>query len=250
MPRQLDRADFDRADAPWLVAVFSSATCDSCATVLRKSAVLASADVVVQDVEVGARGDLHQRYGIEAVPTIVVADAEGVVRASFVGAAVGHRPVGGGGRGPGAGIEPRTRAGPSTLTTRPGPWRPGATPEGWSRRRGTTSGRHGLRAGVEELFRARELTANLVRRDLKVRHRGTFLGMLWSLTTPAALRRPLLLHLHVHLPGRRRARTPPAPTARSSRSPSTSSAGWSSGTSSATSVGDVDRQRHRAPATC
>ncbi|MEA2685889.1 MAG: lipopolysaccharide transport system permease protein [Actinomycetota bacterium] len=39
-------------------------------------------------------------------------------------------------------------------------------------------------AGVEELFRARELTGNLVRRDLKVRHRGTFLGMLWSLTTP------------------------------------------------------------------
>ncbi len=85
VPRQLDRADFDRADAPWLVAVFSSATCDSCATVVRKSAVLASADVVVQNVEVGAQGDLHKRYGIEAVPTIVVADAEGVVRASFVG---------------------------------------------------------------------------------------------------------------------------------------------------------------------
>jgi len=85
VPRQLDRADFHRADAPWLVAVFSSANCDSCATVLQKSAVLASADVVVQDVEVGAHGDLHERYGIEAVPTIVVADAEGVVRASFVG---------------------------------------------------------------------------------------------------------------------------------------------------------------------
>jgi len=42
-------------------------------------------------------------------------------------------------------------------------------------------------AGVEELYRARELTANLVRRDLKVRHRGTFLGMLWSLTTPLLL---------------------------------------------------------------
>ena len=36
----------------------------------------------------------------------------------------------------------------------------------------------------KELLGARELTANLVRRDLKVRHRGTFLGMLWSLTTP------------------------------------------------------------------
>ena len=85
VPRQLDRADFDRPDAPWLVAVFSSATCDSCATVVKKSSVLASADVVVQDVEVGAQGDLHRRYGIEAVPTIVVADGEGVVRASFVG---------------------------------------------------------------------------------------------------------------------------------------------------------------------
>ncbi len=30
----------------------------------------------------------------------------------------------------------------------------------------------------------RQLTTNLVRRDLKVRHRGTFLGMLWSLTNP------------------------------------------------------------------
>jgi len=37
---------------------------------------------------------------------------------------------------------------------------------------------------LKELLGARDLTANLVRRDLKVRHRGTFLGMLWSLTTP------------------------------------------------------------------
>ena len=28
---------------------------------------------------------LHRRYGIEAVPTVVIADAEGVVRSSFVG---------------------------------------------------------------------------------------------------------------------------------------------------------------------
>jgi lipopolysaccharide transport system permease protein len=39
-------------------------------------------------------------------------------------------------------------------------------------------------AQIEELVRTRELTWNLVRRDLKVRHRGTFLGMLWSLTNP------------------------------------------------------------------
>ena len=41
-----------------------------------------------------------------------------------------------------------------------------------------------LLAALTELWAARELTGNLVRRDLKVRHRGTFLGMLWSLTTP------------------------------------------------------------------
>lgn len=40
------------------------------------------------------------------------------------------------------------------------------------------------RAAILEVVRARELTTSLVRRDLKVRHRGTFLGMLWSLTTP------------------------------------------------------------------
>jgi len=40
---------------------------------------------------------------------------------------------------------------------------------------------------VQELLGARELTLNLVKRDLKVRHRGTFLGMLWSLTTPLLL---------------------------------------------------------------
>jgi hypothetical protein len=85
VPAQLDRADFDRPAVPWLVAVFSSATCDSCAAVMGKSAVLASDDVAVQEVEVKARADLHKRYGIEAVPTVVVADADGVVVASFVG---------------------------------------------------------------------------------------------------------------------------------------------------------------------
>lgn len=42
----------------------------------------------------------------------------------------------------------------------------------------------GLRSALRELLQARELLGNLVTRDLKVRHRGTVLGMLWSLTTP------------------------------------------------------------------
>lgn len=85
VPAQLDRADFARPDAPWLVAVFTSATCDTCAGTAAKAAVLASDDVAVDEVEVGARGEVHRRYGIDAVPLLVVADSAGVVRASFVG---------------------------------------------------------------------------------------------------------------------------------------------------------------------
>jgi hypothetical protein len=87
VPVQLDRADFARPDAPWLVVVFTSATCQTCAGMLDKAQPLASEAVVVQEVEVARDADLHQRYGIDAVPTLVVADAEGVVRASFLGPA-------------------------------------------------------------------------------------------------------------------------------------------------------------------
>ena len=85
VPAQLDRADFTRPDAPWLVAVFTSATCDSCAKAVERARVLASGAVAVDEAEVKARPDIHRRYHIDAVPIVVVADAEGVVRTSFTG---------------------------------------------------------------------------------------------------------------------------------------------------------------------
>ena len=85
VPAQLDRADFARPDAPWLVAVFTSATCDSCARAVERAKVLASEAVAVEEAEVKARPDLHKRYHINAVPIVVVADHEGVVRSSFTG---------------------------------------------------------------------------------------------------------------------------------------------------------------------
>lgn len=85
VPAQLDRADFARPDAPWLVAVFTSATCDSCRQAVDRANVLVSDAVAVDEVEVAAQPDLHRRYHIDAVPIIVVADTEGVVRTSFTG---------------------------------------------------------------------------------------------------------------------------------------------------------------------
>jgi hypothetical protein len=85
VPPYLDRNEFDRPEAPWLVAAFTSATCDSCASVWARARVLESPDVVVQQVEVGERRDLHQRYRIDSVPLVVVADDAGAVRAHFLG---------------------------------------------------------------------------------------------------------------------------------------------------------------------
>jgi hypothetical protein len=85
VPAQLDRADFVRPEAPWLVVLFSSATCETCAGVREKVDQLASPAVAVQEVEAQADLALQQRYAIDAVPSVVMADGEGVVRASFVG---------------------------------------------------------------------------------------------------------------------------------------------------------------------
>ena len=87
VPAQLHRPDFERPEAEWLVAVFSSATCSTCAGVWDKVRVLESGVVAVQEVEVGAAKELHDRYRIDGVPTTVIADRDGVVRASFLGPA-------------------------------------------------------------------------------------------------------------------------------------------------------------------
>ena len=85
IPDQLDRRDFTHPTAPWLIAVFTSATCDVCTDTWQKAMVLESPDVAVQRIDFPADRALHQRYNIEAVPLVLVVDERGVVRNSFVG---------------------------------------------------------------------------------------------------------------------------------------------------------------------
>jgi len=88
VPVQLDRQDFHRPDAQWFVAVFTSATCDTCAGVAAKATPLDAGHggpVCVQVIEVGAEPELHRRYGIDAVPLVLVADQSGVVVRHFIG---------------------------------------------------------------------------------------------------------------------------------------------------------------------
>ena len=85
VPVQVDRADFSEPGAPWLVVLFSSASCHACADVRAKAMVLRSPEVAVDDIEFGERRELHEKYRIDGVPCLVVADHEGVVQASFLG---------------------------------------------------------------------------------------------------------------------------------------------------------------------
>ena len=85
VPVQLDRDDFDGGDKPWLLVLFTSAICDSCSRAVERAAVLASREVAYQEIPYQDRKDLHNRYGIEAVPTTLLAGSDGVVHVQFVG---------------------------------------------------------------------------------------------------------------------------------------------------------------------
>lgn len=86
VPTQLDRTDFPRPAAPWLVALFSSTACDSCHGLVDKLTPLESPDVSVCEIDAETHADLQRRYELAAIPTTVIADHEGVVRRAFVGA--------------------------------------------------------------------------------------------------------------------------------------------------------------------
>jgi hypothetical protein len=85
VPEQIDRADFSHSERPWLVAVFTSATCDGCQGTWEKAKHVESDTVAVDEIEVTARRDLHDKYGIEAVPAVLICDADGNVQSWFLG---------------------------------------------------------------------------------------------------------------------------------------------------------------------
>ncbi len=85
VPTSIDRRDFPRPEAPWLVLAFTSATCQTCAAAWTRVRPLGSDDVAVAEVESQRDARLHERYGIDAVPLVLVADAQGAVQAHYLG---------------------------------------------------------------------------------------------------------------------------------------------------------------------
>lgn len=85
VPRQLDRADFDHPEASWLVAVFTADTCRACASVWARASELANPHVAVQELEVTRDAELHDRYQVDSVPMLLIADTDGAVVRWFLG---------------------------------------------------------------------------------------------------------------------------------------------------------------------
>lgn len=85
IPRQLDRNDFPRREANWLVAYFSSETCAGCQGLGPKVQVLESKEVATRECSFEEHRDLHDRYDISAIPMILIANKEGVVERAFIG---------------------------------------------------------------------------------------------------------------------------------------------------------------------
>jgi len=85
VPRVLDRNDFVRPDASWLVAVFTSSDCDTCAGVWERAEILDSVDVATHRIDYQKNPKLHERYKIDGVPTLVIANQAGAVTRAFLG---------------------------------------------------------------------------------------------------------------------------------------------------------------------
>ena len=85
VPTQIDRSDFGSPTEEWLIVVFTSSTCAVCADVSAKVDALTSRNVATRSVEYSSQKSLHDRYGIDAVPAVVIADSRGEVRHHVLG---------------------------------------------------------------------------------------------------------------------------------------------------------------------
>ncbi len=93
VPEQIDPHDIfgeDSADvthdvAEWAIVVFTSATCHVCADVAAKARALESRRVLVREFEYTNDRAMHDKYRIEAVPTLLMCSRAGIVEHSILG---------------------------------------------------------------------------------------------------------------------------------------------------------------------
>lgn len=90
IPSNIDREAFAQAGigspgTPWLVAVLTASACGTCGSTLQRLEPLAGSAVEVVEVDAGRHRQLHDSYGVDAVPFTLVADSDGAVQAWILG---------------------------------------------------------------------------------------------------------------------------------------------------------------------
>lgn len=85
LPTHIDRGDLPDAELPWVLAVFTSTSCDTCRGVVEAAQPLRSDTVGVAELAFQLHRSLHNKYEIEAVPAALLVDRAGEVRASWLG---------------------------------------------------------------------------------------------------------------------------------------------------------------------
>ena len=85
IPGHLSREDFWFTNESWLVVIFSSESCETCKPLVAESMKLSSLGIAIQEIAVETNKDLHEKYGIDAVPMLLLVDKFGVVRSSHLG---------------------------------------------------------------------------------------------------------------------------------------------------------------------
>jgi len=85
IPGSVAGSDFGLDDDGWMLVVFTSSKCETCATVVEAVSRIDMPNLATAVIEIERMPELHTSYAIDAVPTTIVADPDGVVRKSFLG---------------------------------------------------------------------------------------------------------------------------------------------------------------------
>ena len=85
LPIQVDRNDFEMPVMKWLLVFFSSESCSSCIQVREILSDIPLNSIHIQEVSFPQEKNLHNRYAINSVPIVLIANLEGVVIWSYAG---------------------------------------------------------------------------------------------------------------------------------------------------------------------
>jgi len=85
IPDVVSASDFGIPEGQWMLLVFSSEKCATCAVVVEAVSRIDMPGLAVEVIEIERMPELHAEYRIDAVPTTIVADPTGSVCKSFLG---------------------------------------------------------------------------------------------------------------------------------------------------------------------